>query len=59
MESGDTLTCTDCFAIMDLFLMAAELGVDLTRLKVLTRGFLAYCLGCREKLSLQLQQLEE
>jgi hypothetical protein len=54
MDSGDTLTCTDCFAIMDLFLLAAELGVDLTRQKVLTREFLAYCLGCREKLSLQL-----
>ena len=35
-------------------LLAAELGVDLTRQKVLTREFLAYCLGCREKLSLQL-----
>jgi hypothetical protein len=59
MEPGGRLTCTDCFAIMDLLLLAAELGVDFARLKELAQEHLAHCPGCREKLWQQLHQLQE
>lgn len=59
MEPGDSLTCTDCFAILDLLLLGAELGLDLERLQQLARDQLAHCPGCRERLLERLKQLEE
>lgn len=59
MEPGESLTCTDCFAIMDLLLLGAELGLDFNRLQQLARDHLAHCPGCRERLLARLEQLEE
>ncbi len=59
MKPGDSLSCTDCFAIMDLLLLGAELGLDSDRLQQLALDHLAHCPGCRERLLEQLSQLEE
>jgi hypothetical protein len=59
MQPGDSLTCTDCFAIMDLLLLGTELGLDFKRLQQLARDHLALCPGCRERLLARLDQLEE
>lgn len=58
MPPGDSLTCTDCYAILDLLLLGAELGLDFDRLQQLARDHLARCPGCREKLLARLDQLE-
>lgn len=59
LQPGDRISCTDCFAIMDLLLLAAELGLDFERLMELADQHLAYCPGCREKLWQKLRELEE
>jgi hypothetical protein len=59
LEPGDSLTCTDCFAIMDLLLLGAELGLELERLQQLARDHLAHCPGCRKRMLERLTQIEE
>ena len=58
-ESGDNLTCNDCFAIMELLLLGAELGLDQDYLRRVARVHLAHCPGCRESLLERLKQLAE
>lgn len=58
LEPGDMLTCTDCFAIMELLLLAAELALDFDQLQRLAQDHLTHCPGCRERLWHRLQQLE-
>jgi len=56
--SDRSLTCNQCFAIVDLLSLAIELDIDREQLFCLVQRHLARCPGCREKLLALLEQLE-
>jgi hypothetical protein len=58
-ELDGTLTCTECFAIMELLIVGVELGVELERLEQLARNHLAHCPDCQEQFQERLGALEE
>jgi hypothetical protein len=57
--SDRTLTCNQCFAIVDLLSLAIELDIDREQLFRLVQRHLARCPGCREKLLAQLEELDQ
>ena len=58
-ETDRSLTCNQCFAIVDLLALAIELDIDREHLFALVQRHLSHCPGCREKLLAQLEQLEQ
>jgi hypothetical protein len=58
-KNDRTLTCNQCFAIVDLLSLAIELDIDREQLFRLVQRHLARCPGCREKLLAQLEELEQ
>lgn len=58
-EGDRTLTCNQCFAIMDLLALALESGIDREQLLLLARRHMAQCPGCRENLLARLEELEQ
>lgn len=59
MKPGEKLTCLECFAVMDLLVEGAELGIELPRLARIARKHLARCPDCREEIRAQLARLAE
>lgn len=57
-EPGQTLTCMECFAIIELLVLMVELDIEVEQLEELVRIHLARCPGCREKIIEQLKELE-
>ena len=53
------LTCTECFAVIELLIEGAELGIDLKRLEAIAREHLLHCPGCREQIAERLGQLAQ
>ena len=58
-ERQRPLTCSECFAILDLLSLGLELGIDLERLEQSARQHLARCPGCREQIQERLRLLED
>jgi hypothetical protein len=56
-EANDKLTCGECFAIMELLVEGAELGIDRKRLERLARRHLSNGSDCREQLWKRLGKL--
>lgn len=59
IDKKDSLTCSECFALLELLAAAAHLGSDITRVERLARAHLAKCPDCREQIWVQLEKLEE
>jgi len=57
--SSDTLTCGECFAVIELLVEGIELGVSQERLARLARNHLARCPDCQEQIGERLSELEE
>ncbi len=53
-----SLSCPECFAVIELLAEGAVLGVEYERLAALAREHLAQCSDCREALLAQLERLE-
>ena len=59
LRDKESLSCEECFALLELLAQAADLGVDLKRLKRLTRKHLKLCPDCQETMWEQLLKLEQ
>ena len=59
LREKESLSCGECFALLELLAQAADLGVDLYRLKRLTHQHLKLCPDCRETMWEQLWKLEQ
>lgn len=57
-EADDTLTCSECFAVLELLAVAVDLGLEIERLERLLRNHLAHCPGCRDQIAKRLEELE-
>ena len=58
IDGKDSLTCSECFALLELLAAAAHLGSDISRVERLAREHLAKCPDCQEKIWEQLAKLE-
>ena len=54
-----SLTCPECFAVMELLAEGASMGVEYSRLLDLAREHLSQCAECREALLAQIVRLEK
>ena len=59
VETDQSLTCTQCFAIVELLAMAIDLDTDREQLNRLVQRHLARCPGCRQTLWQRLEELEQ
>ena len=59
MKPGEKLTCLECFAIMELLIEGAEVGIELPRLARIARKHLERCPDCREEIRAQLARLAD
>ena len=57
VQSDQKLTCTECFAIIELLVIGAQLGIERYRLERMARDHLAYCPDCQEQIWERLGQL--
>ncbi len=57
-EDDHSLTCSQCFAILEIIGSAIDLEIDPNRLANLARQQMVRCPGCREMLLAQLERLE-
>jgi hypothetical protein len=57
-RARDSLTCPECFAVIELLAEGAGLGVEYEQLAALARDHLSQCTDCREALMAQLERLE-
>lgn len=58
-EPDQTLTCMECFSIIELLVVGVELGIEIERLEQLLRKHLAHCPGCQEQITERLKELED
>lgn len=58
LREKDSLTCSECFAILELLAEAATVDNDSSRFERLARQHLAKCPGCRDRIREQLFKLE-
>jgi hypothetical protein len=58
-KANDNLSCSECFAVMELLAEGAEIGIDKKRLERLARRHLSRCPDCREQLRKRLEELAE
>lgn len=59
IKSKDSLTCSECFAVLELLAEAADLGSDTRRIKRIARQHLAMCPECQEKIWERILKLEQ
>jgi hypothetical protein len=59
MKPDEKLSCLECFAVMELLVEGAELGIELPRLAEIAQKHLARCPDCREQIRAQLARLAE
>jgi predicted anti-sigma-YlaC factor YlaD len=57
-RAEESLTCPECFAVIELLAEGASLGVEYEQLAALAREHLSQCSDCREALLAQLERLE-
>jgi len=57
-RSKKSLTCPECFAVIELLAEGASMGVEYSRLLALAREHLSQCSDCREVLLAQIERLE-
>lgn len=57
-RTRDSLSCPECFAVIELLAEGASLGVEYEQLASLAREHLSQCSDCREALLGQLERLE-
>ena len=57
-KSKKTLTCSECFAVIELLAEGARLDIDQELLEQLARDHLAKCPDCRDQLWQRLSDLE-
>ena len=57
-RAKESLSCPECFAVIELLAQGASLGVEYDRLAALAREHLTQCSDCREALLAQLERLE-
>ena len=58
-RTRDSLTCPECFAVIELLAEGASLGVEYEQLEALVRDHLSQCSDCRDALLAQLERLEK
>ena len=59
IKSKNSLTCSECFAVLELLAEAADLGSDTGRIKRIAQQHLAMCPDCQEKIWEKLFKLEQ
>lgn len=57
-ETNEALSCSECFAVLELLAEAARMGIDLDRLEQLAREHIAKCPECQDQFKKRLDQLE-
>ncbi len=58
-QEGVTLSCDDCFAIMEYLAdMHARIGISLKLLRLMAKNHLSCCPDCRQYYRQRLEQLE-
>jgi cytidine deaminase len=58
-KTKQRLSCTECFAVIELLAEGAGRGVDLKLLEELARVHLSQCAHCQDALLEQLSRLEK
>lgn len=58
IKSNEALTCSECFAVIDLLVEGVELGVELSQLEKMANRHLASCSHCQQQLDDRLRRLE-